>query len=73
MTRWITLAEALVKPIQTGSTVAEAVYRSSFVPSPHFEMLPVDQVISDQAASLRVSHGFKSAVGIAELASAIEG
>ena len=48
-----------MKPLQTGNTETEAGYRSFFVPSPHFEILPVDQKICDQAASLRAIHGFK--------------
>ena len=58
MTSWITFAEALVKPLQTGNTVEEAGYRAFFVPSSNFEIRPVDQAISDQAASLRASQGF---------------
>ena len=45
MTSWITFAEILLKPLQTGNTAAEAGYRSFFVPSPHFEILAVDKGI----------------------------
>jgi len=59
VTSWITFAEVLVKPLQTGNSVEEKGYRAFFQPSPHFEIVPVDQAISDQAARLRASHGFK--------------
>ena len=59
VTSWITFAEALVKPTQTGNAVAEAGYRAFFVPSTHFEILHVDKGIADRAARLRALHGFK--------------
>jgi len=45
--------------LQKGDAALEAGYRGLFIPSAHFEILPVDQGISDQAASLRALHAFK--------------
>jgi len=59
VTSWITFAEVLAKPLQHGDALAEAGYREFFLPSPHFEILAVDQRVSDQAASLRALHGIK--------------
>lgn len=59
VTSWITFAEVLVRPIQQGDTLIESGYRGLFVPSAQFEILPIDQHISEQAASLRATHGFK--------------
>jgi len=59
VTSWITFAEVLVKPLQTGNTVEEAGNRAFFAPCIHFEIRPVDQAISNQVASLRALHGFK--------------
>ena len=59
VTSWITFAEIMVKPLQYEDTIAEAGYRSFFIPSKHFQILPVDQDISEQAANLRSFHGLK--------------
>ena len=59
VTSWITLAEVLVKPLQTGDVLAEAGYRGFFTTSAHFEILPLDRPICEQAADLRALHGFK--------------
>lgn len=58
-TSWITLAEVLIRPLQTGDALAEAGYRAFFSPSGQFEILPVDHGIASQAAVLRALHGFK--------------
>jgi len=59
VTSWITLAEVLVKPLQLNDALLQTTYRQFFTPSAHLELLPVDQGISDQAATLRALHGFK--------------
>lgn len=59
VTSWISFAEALIRPLQTGNTVEEAGYRAFFVPSAHFEILPVDGHIADQAAAIRATHRLK--------------
>jgi predicted nucleic acid-binding protein len=59
VTSWITFAEVLIKPLQHGDAVTEAGYRGFFTPSTYFEIVPVDQGISEQAAALRALHGFK--------------
>ena len=59
VTSWITLAEALIKPLQNGDKLIETGYREFFTPSSHFEILPVDQSISESAARLRALHGFR--------------
>lgn len=59
VTSWITFAEVLMKPLQTGDGTVEAGYRTLFVPSARFEILPVDRDISELAASVRAQHGLK--------------
>jgi predicted nucleic acid-binding protein len=59
VTSWITLAEVLVKPLQINDVLLVTTHRQFFTPSTHFEILPVDRGISDQAATLRALHGFK--------------
>jgi predicted nucleic acid-binding protein len=49
----------LVRPLQIGDTTLANTYRQFFTPSPAFQILRVDQAISDQAASLRALHSFK--------------
>lgn len=47
VTSWITFAEVLVKPLKLGDTFLEMGYRRLFAPTTHFEILNVDQDISD--------------------------
>lgn len=59
VTSWITLTEVLVRPLQVGDVILENTYRDFLKPSSLFEIVHVDKGISDQAANLRVLHGFK--------------
>lgn len=59
VTSWITLAEVLVKPLSSGNTKLEHIYRRFLVPPVNFEIVPVDRMISDEAATLRALHGYK--------------
>jgi predicted nucleic acid-binding protein len=59
VTSWITLVEVLVKPLQLNDVILEITYRQFFTSSAHFEILPVDQAIANQAATLRALHAFK--------------
>lgn len=59
VTSWITLAEVLIHPIKSGDAVLESTYRRLLMPSTFFDILPVEREITDRAATLRASHGFK--------------
>jgi predicted nucleic acid-binding protein len=59
VTSWITFAEVLIRPLQVRDAALESTYRQFFMPSTAFEILRVDQGISDQAASLRAMYGLK--------------
>jgi len=59
VTSWLTLAEVLIKPLQSSNTVLETIYRQFLTPSAHFEILAADRGIIEQAATLRAAYGFK--------------
>lgn len=59
VTSWLSLAEVLIKPLQTQDMILEKAYRQFLSPAPHFQLLPVDRNIVDQAAQLRAQYGFK--------------
>lgn len=59
VTSWITLAEVLIKPMQIVDAILEKTYRQFLSPAPHFQLLPVDRSISEQAAAIRAQHGLK--------------
>ena len=59
VTSWVTFAEFMIHPVRLGDSILETTYRQLFQPSPIFEILRVDQQIADQAARIRVAHGFK--------------
>jgi predicted nucleic acid-binding protein len=59
VTSWITLAEVLVKPIQSGDDRLEAYYRQVISASDNFSVVAVDEEICSAAAILRAVHGIK--------------
>jgi predicted nucleic acid-binding protein len=60
VTSCITLVEVLCKPMSSGDSVLEAVYRAFLTPSDVMEVCAVETEIAERATRIRAAHGFRT-------------
>jgi predicted nucleic acid-binding protein len=59
ITSVITLTEVLIQPIMQGNIPLQQAYRDILLHSQNFQMLPVDKVIAEKTADLRVRYNLR--------------
>jgi predicted nucleic acid-binding protein len=69
-TSTITLTEVLTRPKQVGNSRLEGEYRALLIGSRNLSLLPIDEAVADEAATLRARHGLRTPDAI-QLAAAL--
>ncbi len=60
VTSELTLLEVLIKPLQAGDVTTATIFRTVLRHTPDVQMLPITQVVLEEAARLRATLGLKT-------------